>query len=300
MRDVATLQPMTMGEVLDRSFQVLRRHLGTLYVTAALGIAPMLLVYLVTAAPYGGTVGEVAMAGVGGLLVLLFLVMMVTMVVTWGALTREVGQAVTGGPVSFVDGVGTGFRAFFRMVGLGIVLWLVSAGAMLLSFLPAALVAFGAAAVVGDGPLGTTLMAVAFAAAFVGAAILVAPLAFMSLPALIQERVGPVAALRRANHLGKGARVRVLLTAMVAYLVMLLPTFGLPFLFGMGAALWSPAAAGTVSTTQYFLYQASAFLVGALTTPFMVAAMVLTYYDRRVRREGYDVELASESFAGLA
>ena len=294
---IRDLRPMAVGEVLDRSFQVLRGHVATLFVTAVLGTAPLLLVYLSAGMPYGAAIPEEQFAAVGGVMLLMVILFLVTITVSWAALTRQVDQAVAGSTVSVGDGLRQGLRAFPRVIVLAILVYLIGVALAV----PAA----GIAAVVGGVLgmfLGTETVAVvltvsAMAAAFVAVALLWAPMAFLSLPALIAEGLGPLRALRRAHELGRGGRVRIMGTAIVAWIVMMLPAFGLPFLFGFGMALWTPEGAGTVPATQLYLYQAVSFLVGGLTTPFLVAVMVFTYYDRRVRREGFDVELASESIA---
>jgi hypothetical protein len=217
------LRPMALGEVLDRSFQVLRHHIGTLFVTAIVGTAPLLLLYLGVGLPYGTAMPADPPGAVGILMFAVILGFVLTAAVSWAALTREVDQTVTGGPVSFADGMRHGLRAFFRVLGL------------------------------------------------------------------------VIAAVKRAHTLGKGGRVRIVATAFVSWLLMMLPTIGLPFVLGMGFDIWTTDTVGTIPATQLYVYQAVSFLVGGLTTPFMVAVMVFTYYDRRVRREGYDVELVSES-----
>lgn len=289
------IRPMTMGEVLDRSFQMLRRHVGTLFVTAVLGTAPLLVLYLTLGTAGTPVLSDAEMAAMSGTLILAFLLFLVTGTISWAALTRQVDRGVEGEPVTLGDGLRTGVRAFFRVLFYVILMYL--AGMVIV--LPITLALFAVATVAG-GLLGSEIAAgvlafLGFGAGLLLAALVWAPMAFLGLPALISEGIGPIAALKRAHELGKGGRFRIVATAVVAWLVMMLPTIGLPFIFGFGMAFWSPESAGTVPATQLYLYQAVTFLVGGLTTPFLVAVMVHTYYDRRVRREGYDVELASEA-----
>jgi hypothetical protein len=295
MTNISDLRPMSMGEVLDRSFQVLRRHLGTLFLTALVGILPLLGIYL-SAIPYSST-----SAGASGAAAALFgffyLLMFLTTAVAWGALTRDVDQAVHGRSVGFKEGLVRGFKAFFRIVAY----WIMAYLAAVALLFPALFVA-GIAMVAAGGALGGSVLAIFLAGGVVvvvaGAALLVwAPIGFLGLPVLIVEGLGPIRAVRRAHALGKGGRIRVAATAFTAWVIMMLPTIGLSFMLGLGLALFDPTAAGTSTSTQLYFYQVFSFLITGVTTPFMVAAMVFTYYDRRVRREGYDVELASESLS---
>lgn len=298
MLNTSDLRPMTMGEVLDRSFQVLRRHLGTLFLTALVGILPLLGIYL-SAIPYSS-----ATAGASGAAAALFgffyLLMFLTAAVSWGALTRDVDQAAHGRSVGVKDGLARGFRAFFRIVGYWIMAYLAAVGILM----PMIFIA-GIVLAVAGGALGQSVLAVVLVGgatvALLGAAVLFwAPIGFLGLPALMVEHLGPIKAVRRAHSLGKGGRFRVAATAFTAWLIMMLPTVGLSFLLGLGLAVFDPTAAGTSTSTQLYFYQVFSFLITGVTTPFMVAAMVFTYYDRRVRREGYDVELASESLSQTA
>lgn len=288
------LRPMGLGEVLDRSFQMLRGHIGTLFITTLVGMAPLLAIYLSMGVPMGGAVTDEQLTAMGGLAFVAFLVFMVTVTVAWTALTRQVDQALEGGTVSLADGARFGARNFLKVIALVVLIYLATIGLLI----PAG-IAGVAMGMVGALFLSETVSAVLVAAlivaAFAFAGLLWAPLAFISLPAMVAERLGPIQALRRAHRLGKGGRLRVVATALVASLIMMLPTIGLPFLFGFGTEFWLGTGPGTTSALQLYLYQAVTFAVAGLTTPFMVAVMVFTYYDRRVRREGYDVELASEA-----
>ena len=294
------IRPMTVGEVLDRSFQVLRRHLGTLFVTALLGVAPMVLMYASIGVPYGGTMTETPSAGAGVMALVLLVLAMVGTVVSWAALTHQVGRAAEGGAVSFGDGVSRGLRTFFRVVGYWLSAYVMALVIMVPAVLAVVLVAGVLGAVLGNG-LVSVLLTVVLGLVIGGAALLLwAPMGFLGMPAMILEGLGPIKAIKRAHALGKGARGRIMGTAVLAWILMMLPSLGMGFFLGLGAAVFDPTAAATATTTQYYLYQAATLLAAGLTTPFMVAAMVYSYYDRRVRREGLDVERASASIAQMA
>jgi hypothetical protein len=288
------MRALGIGEVLDRSFQVLRRHFGTLVTTALVGLAPLLVLYILMGVPYGATVSAAPSTGVAMMMLLMSLLMVVGMAVVWSGLTHQVNRAVEGGAVEVGDGLRSGLRSFFRVLGMGILVYLALLGLILpVGIIGGVVAAFAAGG--APGPLGAVLLFLAVAVPGVVAMVVWAALAFLILPTMVIEKVGPIKALRRANALAKGGRVRVCVTAFLTWLVVVLPSVGVPFLMGAGAALWDPMAAGSMGTIQLYLYQTVAFGVSAVTTPFMVAAMVFTYYDRRVRREGYDVELASAS-----
>lgn len=288
------MRPMGVGEVLDRSFQALRSQFGTLAGTTLVGFSPLLVIYLVAGVPYGAMPADAMAAGFGVLLIVAMVLMFVGMAAVWAGLTHQVDEAANGRPVTIGGGLKRGLRSLLPLIGAGLLLYL----ALFALMIPVALIG-GAGALLGGmlgaGLVAMVVMAVAFAVPGAIALVVWAALTFLILPALVIERLGPIKALRRANELARGGRVRVCATAFLAWLVVVLPTVGIPFLLGAGAVLWDPAAAGDMSTIQLYAYQATTFAVSALTTPFLAAAMVYTYYDRRARREGYDVELASSS-----
>lgn len=289
------MRPMELGEVLDRSFQTLRRHFRVLFATAVIGLLPVLVLYLVVGTPYALMESSQPGAPVfSGALFLLMIVSLLMTAVVWAALTAQVDASATGGVVAVGDGFGAGFRSVLRMIGAGILVYLL----MLLLMLPVVLIAVVLSLVGGmtGSAMLTGLLATVGGVVAGGLALVIwLSIAFLTVPALVIEKLGPIKAIGRANELAKGGRLGVCAISILAYLAVLLPTFGLGVVLGVGSVLWNPHAAGQMGATQMYLFQAAMVGASALTTPFMVAAMVFTYYDRRVRREGYDVELASAS-----
>lgn len=289
---VSNVQPMSVGEILDRSFQTMRHSLGTLFITALLGTLPYLLLVGSALAP----MGDVESADPAGVFVLLFVAMALVVVATavvWGALAYQIEETLAGRHVTVGGGLRNGLRTMLRVMGAGLTAYLL----FLVLLVPPAFIGGAIMAVtvgvLGSGAAATIISGVGFVVPF--ALVLVAWLALsmLVLPVVVSEGAGPIRGIRRANQLAKGGRIRVCATAAVAWLLILLPTMGIPFLFGVGLEFWAPDPAGTVNTTQLLLANAGTILVGAVTTPFLVAVMVHTYYDRRARREGYDVELAA-------
>ncbi len=288
--------PLGVGEVLDRAFQTLRTHFGTLFLTSLIGTAPYMLLYAALANPVIGTGSPEAVAAMAFTFVGIMLLVLLATAVVWGALAHQVRRAVAGGPVTVPDGLRNGFRMLIRVLGAGILVYLLLFALLIPVGLIGLVVVTVAAMAFGEGMAGVLLsvLGIGVPAALLGVGWVA--LTFLVLPVLAVERTGPVRAIGRANELAKGGRLRVFVTAFVAWLVILLPAMGLPYLLGIGAVVWDPGAADTVSSTTMLLYQGASFLVGGVTTPFLVATMVFAYLDRRVRREGYDVETA---FAAL-
>lgn len=105
--------------------------------------------------------------------------------------------------------------------------------------------------------------------------------------ALITEQLGPVAALRRSFRLVRGRFWPVLGAVVLAYLLYLIAsqiistaTFALTIMGTAGTGFMSfiPSVIGSV-------------LVAIVATPFLAAMVTIIYFDLRVRKEGYDLEL---------
>jgi hypothetical protein len=105
---------------------------------------------------------------------------------------------------------------------------------------------------------------------------------FVSTPACVVERTGPWTSLKRSAALTKGHRWKifglmillVIVSLIVAGLLQLvLPQFGSTILVLLGTLLW-----------------------GALWTSYYSIAVVMTYHDLRVAKEGIDIEQIASVF----
>lgn len=291
---LAQLRPLDFGEVLDRAFALYRHHFVTLFLTALIPLIPVSLLSGGFARNAVMMDPEVVDPAIFAWMIPLFLVGSVGTVILFAALTQQLSQAFTGGEVSLADGYRRGFRAFFPLLGAGILAYIaIFAAVMAVSMVVGivAAVALPAGGVVA-GIVATVLGIGFFVLTFAALATL-----FAVVPAVVVERRGPLDALRRSWQLASGARLRIVGVLFVAWLIMMLPMVGVMFIAGMGTAMFDPAAAATLSTGQFFFQQIVGFLSSALILPFFVGCMVLLYYDRRIRTEAYDLEMAAEGLA---
>jgi hypothetical protein len=121
---------------------------------------------------------------------------------------------------------------------------------------------------------------------FVGA-LIVWVLLFAAVPVVTLEGRGPLVALRRSTELAEGDWMRILLVLLVAFIIGTLPSLALGYVVDQADMNLSGVSRG--------IAQAASTLLNALTYPHSVAATVILYYDRRVRAEGLDVELAASA-----
>lgn len=117
----------------------------------------------------------------------------------------------------------------------------------------------------------------------------------LAVPALLFERVGPLAAIGRSFELVRGRwwpvfgtlLVGYLLALVVASLIQLLPDAIVRAIAGDGTLGLAIAAVigGTISSL--------------LATPYTAAVVALLYFDQRVRKEGFDQRLLADGLGGM-
>lgn len=287
-------RPLGFGEILDGAFTLYRRNFVTFLVTAlvpTLALVQLVSVLGSTAADADrGDPAQMASA-LGRMMVIGFLASLVY-IVMWAALTREASQAYLGQPSSLGDGLQTGVRKVPAVLGAGIVIFIaLFAAYMAVALIFIMIVGVGAASgSQGMGVVSILVGAVVAAAAY----LLVVALLFAVLPAIVVEDKGPLQAIGRSFDLARGDLRRVVGLMLVTLLIVYLPIVAVLWLTGGFADMANPQAAGT---GQFGAQQLLSTGVGVLTTPFMTAVIVLLYFDRRVRTEALDVQMAADRLA---
>jgi hypothetical protein len=113
----------------------------------------------------------------------------------------------------------------------------------------------------------------------------------LALPAMLFEGIGPFAALKRSTSLIKGRWWASFLVCVVGYLLV--------SIIGGVIQLGLEGIAEAVSDSTIVL--AIAQVIGstvsaAVTYPYLAAVLTILYFDQRVRKEGFDLQLQAEGF----
>jgi hypothetical protein len=256
---VPELRPLGVGELVDAALKIWRRHFGALVRTVLVVVAPVevLTALAVASADPGADVssGE-AVAGGTAALVGVALRLLATLVAS-AATLQVVTVAYLGGEPDWRQSLGLATQ---RLPSL---LWLTVLTGLGL------LVAFVALVIPG------IYLSVAWSLAFA---------------ALMAENLKGSAALGRSYRLVRGRWWPAFGTLLLAYILMLVVGFfvQLPFLLALGnvdpesfAGFVAAAVAGVVSAV--------------VTTPFLATIFILLYFDLRVRKEGFDLELLTQA-----
>jgi hypothetical protein len=315
---VIPLRPLGVGEILDGAVTTIRRNPGPMLgLSAVVAVLTQLLglgvgYLLLRGAPAleslepTASAGEVfeAVAGLLGASAIVAVVTWVATVVLTGILTIVVSRAVLGEKMTASGAWQAARRRLPRLLLLTVVYSLIWTA----PFLVLAVVILGLSA---GGADNVAAIAILFLLAF--AAVPVANYLYiryaLSGPSLMLESTSPTStepsrpvgvagALRRSAELVKGSWWRtegilalVLLIVVIISWVLSVP-FSLPFYL----------VGDQPSDSEFLLTLVVSALGGMVTStftaPFTAAATVLLYVDRRIRREGLDIELARA--AGVA
>jgi hypothetical protein len=109
---------------------------------------------------------------------------------------------------------------------------------------------------------------------------------FAVIPAVVLERKGPVEALQRSWHLSEKGRWRAFATIFFGQMV---------------ASFFAGTLAGVLQVIQVppLVLQSFAQIAQALVLPYTATVVILLYYDVRVRREAFDLQMLARE-AGRA
>lgn len=306
---IIPLRPLGVAEVLDGAITALRTHwrimLGLSAVVAA--VTQVLTVPLTWAllhdAPQttlrfdqptspGGDLAFAASAvtstAVQGLVTVL------AVLVLTGVLTAAVSRAVLGEPTSAREAWDRARPRLPALLGVTGLLLVLGVGLAVVCLAPGVLLAAAGA----PAPV-TALAFVLGVPAFVVALVYAYTAFALAPPAVVLERQGVLASLRRSRELVAGAWWRTFgILLLVNVLAQVLSgILGTPFsLAAMGLAVLADSS--VFSLVPLLVTALGTILAATITWPFTAVATTLLYVDRRMRREALDLELVRA--AGLA
>jgi hypothetical protein len=295
---IVPLRPLGLGELLDGAIQAMRANprvmLGLSAIIVTLQQAVQVLGLAILTRPLetlnandqlsdGQLIGIVAGGGVT-LLVGVVLAFVVQVILT-GILTVVVSRAVLGQTMTAGEAWQAVRPRLWPLFGLTLLVAAVIGAAVVVGAIPALLIAVAG----GPGWLIAVVAVLGILAGIAAAVWLYVSLALSS-PALVLEKQPVVAAMRRSRTLIKNAWWRtfgiLLLTAVIVFAISAAVSF--PF---TALSLFFGGESGT-SLPALILNGVAGVVAGVITFPFAAGVTVLLYVDRRIRREGLDLELA--------
>ncbi len=267
------LRPMELGEILDGALTIYRRHFG-LFVrlgVAALFVPVLLTVYI----EFSG--GQQQHLG------LWFLTSVIqyfaTLLLTAGAI-RVISDSYLGREPQLSEALSLGFAKMWPLfvVGFakGLIMVLIGGGVALVIFILVSLQA---------GVVSGLLMFAAMVGGFWFLVWVACGYAVTTQTVVLESLPGAFESFGRSWDLTRGFRRKIFNIAIVAGLIVYVPIGAVA---GVGAAM----AVESPATQQIF--QVAAAVLPMALTPILACVFTLMYYDLRVRREAFDLQLLGQ------
>jgi MFS family permease len=312
---ISQLRPLNLGEILDRTAQLYRRNF---WVFAGVSAAPT-GVMVGLSAVFGAVVAATAitrhgtgrLGAVTGLIAVLLLalapLLVAAMVFSQAGLTRAALSAHNGQTFRIRDALGGVRPRFWRF------LWLLVLQGLLAAGIPGVI---AASAIAGLAALSRLAGGGAGASAGLGfpiflivaAAIVIAvwrALGYaMGLAACVVEEKTAWESVERAVKLSEKARGRIFVMFLLVWALSMLLSMVVYIPVAIMAAIMGALGHGAQYAAVVLILAESLNVLGnfalqTLIAPVYVIALLLFYFDQRVRTEGYDIERMMEE-AGLS
>jgi hypothetical protein len=273
------LQPMSTGDILDRTVRLYRRHF--LHTLGIVGLPYLLII------PIGALVGSTlwiarspqALLNPG--LIAVFVLIIVALIwlsfMSMGALARSISERFLGGKPTVWGTYRVVLRRTFSLI------W-----AYFLTFLLLGVVGFFAALVFGIATQGGILLAVPLVVPFAVVGLIALFRLLLVTQVIVIEDVGGFEGLQRSWTLMRGNFWRALLIFLFVAVVAIV----LSVLLNIPGSVLQTLIPGPVGI---ILNQVVSQLSQILLTPVAGIALTLLYYDSRIRKEAFDLEMMAKN-----
>jgi hypothetical protein len=249
-----SLRPLSVGEILDVSFTLYRRHFGALAGVALVcsGLPVLVSIYIEAA---GGMLSNI------GLTLAYYVGFMVLSAIATAATVFIVSESYLGRPLGARDALARATPLLGRIVVCSILLALVVGIGFVFFLIPGVILACGL---------------------------------LLAFPALVLEPgMTPTGALGRSWALTRGSRWRMLALLVTLIILLYIPLVSLS---GLAAVLLpmsdlTAPRGGSAGLVAVGL----AGLVQLLIYPLFYCVLTVAYYDLRVRKEGFDLEVLAST-----
>jgi uncharacterized membrane protein len=249
------LRPLSVGEILDTSFSLYRRHFGAL-ATVSLVCTGLPLVLRLFVEASGGLFANLT------LVLLYFLCLVVLSLVATGATVFIVSESYLGRPLTAREALVRATPHMGRILIASLLMGLVILLGFLLMVIPGVILAVGLA---------------------------------VAIPAVVLEAGRSASgALSRSWELTRGSRWRIFGLGLTLFVLLYIPVVAISGLVAVLVPRGAAAGFGA-SSTATIVALAIGGVVQLFIYPLFYCVLTVTYYDLRVRKEGFDLELLASS-----
>lgn len=266
MQPTPMLHPLSIGEILDRAFRLYRHHFARLLSIPLICLVPMTVLEVISQLLWQTTQLANLLQGLVQLLVTSTLVVAISR--AYLGQVPAIGQAYRAGSRRYASAWGA---SFLMGLAIGVPLAAVGCGVVL-------------SRTAIDGPGGLCLLPVLLA--MISFAVFLSTRWSLVLPCIFIEESGAQEGLARSWSLTQGVFWKVFSTSFLAnLLVLLIATLPqVAIAYGLQAFMPDTAMGPLI---EIIISQAGLILTAPLSTGVLVAL----YYDLRVRKEGFDIDL---------
>jgi len=258
--DKLQFEPMTVGQILDRTFRLWRANFVRYIAMVAVVLVPLRIVQFFWQTALIGAANardpSLAVPIIGAIVVIILAV--VGQNLSRAALMKSISESYLGGEAT----VGQSYRAILPRLG-GVILASVMVGL-----------------VVGLGFLLLVVPGIIFSLWYA-----------LTIPVLILEGSKAGASMGRSRALVSGNLGKVFVLALVVFLI----TWIIGAAFGLIGRQVGLAVSGQSVRLLTFVSSLFSLVSEILTVPISAAAYILLYYDLRIRKEGFDLEMLAQS-----
>ncbi len=310
------LRPMSISQVLDRTFFLYRNNFVLFAGIAIVTPALRLIVMLAQLKAFGPLVMPTQPENVTPQFLQALLIRVIISVVAVSIVSivgTAIASSATAHAVSMVHlGKSTTIAESYRRVKsiLGRVLWLTcrvlgfTFGPLILSYAVLAGVGIGLVLLLKGGNAPGALTFVLIIVTFLGFASILGALVWslyalcrysLAVPACTLEDLPAGSAMRRSSFLSDGTKWGILGIILLTGLMGVVLTYALqlPALLASSAVIITGKTNLSIAATIW-IYLAE-FIGGTVAGPIATIALVLVYYDQRVRKEAFDLQMMMDA-----
>jgi hypothetical protein len=246
------LRPLSVGEILDVSFTLYRRHFATLGTIAVLcsGVPVLLSLYIEAS---GGVLQNLPLT------LVYYMAFTVLSSIATAATVFVVSESYLGRPLTAASALKRATPLLGRLIVCSLLFAIVVGFGFLFFMIPGIVLLCGLL------------------------------LAFPSL--VLEPGSSPTGALSRSWSLTRGSRLRMLGLVVTIVILLYVPIVAL----GAMATLVLPADTGTATLTPGLVTLAVVGILQMLLYPLLYCVLTVAYYDLRVRKEGFDLEVLAST-----
>jgi hypothetical protein len=259
-------RPLSVGEILDQSFGLYRRHLPVL-VTIALVCTALPQIALAAV-----TINAVTLQAIIAILpryLAVGLVLLIGSQLAVGASTLVLSEGYLGRTITTGQALKRAWSAIGRIVVLGM--------------------------------LTSLILGLGFAMLIIPGIILLSGLAVSTPALMIEPGLNAGGAMSRSWELTRGSRMRMLVLLIVPTVIIMVIVFGFAATIGLlmaGAGAFKEATATDPSLGFRIFTQAISLVSRTFLLPLLYCVITVAYFDLRVRTEGFDLEVLATTLTG--